>query len=156
MSGNLPVTHVATFGLILTGGGARAAYQVGTLRALAELTKGTPNPFPVITGVSAGAINGAALASHGDDFQGSVEKLAETWLSLTPERVYRTDVLSIASIGGRWIRNLTSGGLATSISHAYTGMRTGAPPNSKLLKPSGLIVSPKSFRSGGCVPHSPL
>lgn len=104
---------VATLGLILTGGGARAAYQVGALRAVAELVRNGRNPFPVITGVSAGAINGAALAASADDFTGGVRRLSETWLSLTPERVYRTDVLSVASIGSRWIRNLTSGGLVT-------------------------------------------
>jgi NTE family protein len=104
---------VATLGLILTGGGARAAYQVGALRALVEVVGNAHNPFPVITGVSAGAINGAALAASADDFAGGVRRLSETWLSLTPERVYRTDMLSITSIGARWLRNLTSGGLVT-------------------------------------------
>lgn len=104
---------VATLGLILTGGGARAAYQVGALRAIVEVVGEGVNPFPVITGVSAGAINGAALAASADDFSGGVRRLTETWLSLSPERVYRTDMLSVASIGSRWIRNLTSGGLVT-------------------------------------------
>lgn len=104
---------MATYGLILTGGGARAAYQVGALRAIVEVVGNAHNPFPVITGVSAGAINGAALAASADDFAGGVRRLAETWLSLTPERVYRTDMLSVASIGSRWIRNLTSGGMVT-------------------------------------------
>ncbi len=104
---------MATLGLILTGGGARAAYQVGALRAIVEVVGDGRNPFPVITGVSAGAINGAALAASADDFSGGVRRLAATWLTLNPERVYRTDVLSVASIGGRWIRNLTSGGLVT-------------------------------------------
>jgi len=106
-------TKLATLGLILTGGGARAAYQVGALRAIAEVVGPAANPFPVITGVSAGAINGAALAASADDFSGGVRRLAETWLSLSPERVYRTDMLSVASIGSRWIRNLTAGGLVT-------------------------------------------
>ncbi len=106
-------SSVATLGLILTGGGARAAYQVGALRAIAEVLGAGNNPFPVITGVSAGAINGAALAASADDFAGGARRLSETWLSLTPERVYRTDMLSVASIGSRWIRNLTSGGLVT-------------------------------------------
>ena len=104
---------MATFGLILTGGGARAAYQVGALRAILEVVGDGHNPFPVITGVSAGAINGAALAASADDFSGGVRRLAATWLSLSPEQVYRTDMLSVASIGSRWIRNLTSGGLVT-------------------------------------------
>src|SRR2546423_1487629 len=57
-------------GLILTGGGARAAYQVGVLRAVAELReKGAPNPFPIICGTSAGPVNAAALATFADDFR---------------------------------------------------------------------------------------
>jgi NTE family protein len=119
LDGSVLGLNVATYGLILTGGGARAAYQVGALRALAEIVGNSHNPFPVITGVSAGAINGAALAASADDFVGGVRRLSETWLSLTPERVYRTDMLSVASIGSRWIRNLTSGGLVTlrSVNH---------------------------------------
>jgi len=97
-------------GLVLTGGGARAAYQVGALRALAELFGNGPLPFQVVTGVSAGAINGSSLAAEADDFAGAVKHLADTWLALTPERVYRTDALSLVSIGSGWFRGLTAGG----------------------------------------------
>ena len=97
-------------GLVLTGGGARAAYQVGALRALAELFGNGPLPFPVVCGVSAGAINGSSLAAEADDFPRAVKHLADTWLSLTPERVYRTDALSLVSIGSGWFRGLTAGG----------------------------------------------
>ncbi|HZW90596.1 MAG TPA: patatin-like phospholipase family protein, partial [Myxococcaceae bacterium] len=97
-------------GLVLTGGGARAAYQVGALRALAELFGNGPLPFPVVTGVSAGAINGSSLAAEADDFPGAVKHLGDTWLALTPEHVYRTDALSLVSIGSGWFRGLTAGG----------------------------------------------
>jgi NTE family protein len=97
-------------GLVLTGGGARAAYQVGALRALAELFGNGPLPFPVVCGVSAGAINGSSLAAEADDFPRAVKHLADTWLSLTPEHVYRTDALSLVSIGSGWFRGLTAGG----------------------------------------------
>jgi len=97
-------------GLVLTGGGARAAYQVGALRALAELFGRGPLPFQVVTGVSAGAINGSSLAAEADDFPGAVKHLGDTWLSLTPDRVYRTDALSLVSIGSGWFRGLTAGG----------------------------------------------
>jgi NTE family protein len=97
-------------GLVLTGGGARAAYQVGALRALAELFGNGPLPFKVVCGVSAGAINGSSLAAEADDFPGAVNHLADTWLALTPEHVYRTDALSLVSIGSGWFRGLTAGG----------------------------------------------
>lgn len=97
-------------GLVLTGGGARAAYQVGALRALAELFGNGPLPFQVVTGVSAGAINGSSLAAGADDFPGAVKHLGDTWLALTPDRVYRTDALSLVSIGSGWFRGLTAGG----------------------------------------------
>ena len=94
-------------GLLLTGGGARAAYQVGVLQAIATLRRrahahGTGNPFPVITGTSAGAINAAALASGADDFDGAVRRIAGVWQGLRTEQVYRSDALSRLDAPGRW------------------------------------------------------
>jgi len=65
-------------GLVLTGGGARAAYQVGVLKAVRDIL-GSPvkNPFPIVCGTSAGAINAAALAASADDFTRGVGKLLE-------------------------------------------------------------------------------
>ena len=97
-------------GLVLTGGGARAAYQIGALAALARLLPG-PTPFRILSGVSAGAINAASLATQADDFAGSVERLKDTWLSLRPGRIYRTDARRLMGIGTRWMRDLSSGGL---------------------------------------------
>jgi NTE family protein len=97
-------------GLILTGGGARAAYQVGVLRALAEQC-GSAFRFDVLAGGSAGAINCTALASYADDFHEGVSQLEETWCRLTPDRVYRTDIASLMSIGTTWMRQLSAGGL---------------------------------------------
>lgn len=102
---------MATVGLVLSGGGARAAYQVGALRALAELVGDARAPFPILTGISAGAINAAALGSGGDDFQSAVGALTDTWLSLTPDRVYRTDPSTLATLGLRWFKDLTTGGV---------------------------------------------
>lgn len=97
-------------GLILPGGGARAAYQVGVLRALAEsLPPSMKTPFPIISGVSAGAINAAKLATHGEDFRDGVSKLAEIWSSLTVDRVYRTDLPTVAGDVFRWLRGLLFG-----------------------------------------------
>jgi NTE family protein len=98
-------------GLVLTGGGARAAYQVGAIRALAEIVGPGPLPFDVIAGISAGAINGAVIGCGAEDFPVSAERLRETWASLTPDRIYKTGALKLASIGSRWIRDLSAGGL---------------------------------------------
>lgn len=76
--------------LILSGGGARAAYQVGVLQALAALLpEETQNPFPIICGTSAGAINALALACHPGSFREAVTSMAKIWRSLCPGDVYR-------------------------------------------------------------------
>ncbi len=102
-----------TTGLVLTGGGARAAYQVGVLSALARIRRecaaGTANPFPVITGTSAGAINAAALACGSDDFEGTVAELSEVWENFAAEQVYRADAIGIIRTGARWLTMLSIG-----------------------------------------------
>lgn len=76
--------------LILSGGGARAAYQVGVLQALAKiLPEGSANPFPIICGTSAGAINALALASHPGDFREAVTALGKIWQDLSIDQVYK-------------------------------------------------------------------
>lgn len=102
---------MATYGLVLTGGGARAAYQAGALLALAELSGARELPFRVLTGVSAGAINAAYLAAHADDFPRAARALRDFWRRLTPDRVYRTDTRRLVSVGGAWLRDLSLGGL---------------------------------------------
>jgi NTE family protein len=97
-------------GLVLTGGGARAAYQVGVLKAIAEITQSKESPFRVISGVSAGAINAAYLMSRADQFQEASRGLWELWTNLHSERVYRTDPASIATLGSRWLRTVGMGG----------------------------------------------
>ena len=86
--------HTRT-GLILMGGGARAAYQVGVLGAIAEIAEQvaapTTNPFPIIAGTSAGAINAAGLACGADDFGHAVRSLHAVWSALHAEQVYRAD-----------------------------------------------------------------
>ncbi|MEH6628228.1 MAG: patatin-like phospholipase family protein [Motiliproteus sp.] len=88
--------------LILSGGGARAAYQVGVLKALAEiLPADAHNPFPIICGTSAGAINALALASHPENFRQAVVDLERVWRSLTPEQIYLS---SLPALGGSLLR----------------------------------------------------
>lgn len=85
-----------TTALILSGGGARAAYQVGVLKALAELLPhDTYNPFPIICGTSAGAINTMALAGRPGHFRLRVRKLETIWRDLTAEQIYRTDTWGV-------------------------------------------------------------
>jgi NTE family protein len=101
-------------GLVLTGGGARAAYQVGVLRAIAQIGRSAgrdpaTNPFPVITGTSAGAINAAALACRADDFGGAVEALAAVWSDFSAEQVYRADSIGVVRSGARWLTMLSVG-----------------------------------------------
>jgi NTE family protein len=98
-------------GLVLTGGGARAAYQVGAIRALAEIVGPGALPFDVVAGISAGAINGISLCCGAENFLVASERLRATWASLTPDRIYKTGAMTLASIGSRWIRDLSSGGL---------------------------------------------
>ncbi|MBE7454982.1 MAG: patatin-like phospholipase family protein [Kofleriaceae bacterium] len=95
--------------LVLTGGGARGAYQVGALRAIADLV-GERSPFDLVAGVSAGALNGAAVATSVDDFAAGVARLEATWRALTPEQVYRTDLASLGEIAVGWLRRLGGGG----------------------------------------------
>jgi NTE family protein len=116
LSGGFPVTLpcVAQVGLVLTGGGARAAYQVGALRAISDFLAQRTSPFRVFAGVSAGAINCVSIASGADDFQESTRRLWNTWRELTPDRVYRTETRKLISIGGRWIKDLSAGGLLGS------------------------------------------
>jgi NTE family protein len=102
---------VTQLGLVLTGGGARSAYQVGALKALAQMVPRGAIPFRILAGISAGAINAVALGSGAEDFQGTVGRLAASWSALTPDRVYRTGALGLARIGTRWILDLSAGGL---------------------------------------------
>lgn len=96
--------------LVLGGGGARAAYQVGFLRALARRCPDLE--IPIITGVSAGAINAVHLAAHPGPFPEAVEDLADLWRSLTMDRVFRVDARSLALNAVRWGLRLASGGLS--------------------------------------------
>lgn len=102
-----------TVGLVLTGGGARAAYQVGVLSAVARLRREagvrSGNPFPVIAGTSAGAINAAALACGADDFDRSVRLLLRVWRNFEAGQVYRADAFGVIRTGARWLTLFTAG-----------------------------------------------
>lgn len=98
--------------LVLTGGGARAAYQVGVLRAIAHIRgRRGGNPFAIICGTSAGAINATALAMFADEFDVGVRKLTWLWRNLSVDQIYRADATALLATGVRWGAALTSGWL---------------------------------------------
>ncbi len=91
-------------GLILSGGGARAAYQVGVLSAIGDLLPDAAhNPFPVIVGTSAGAINAVGLACGALHFTEAIRRLATVWQGFHSHQVYRSDWSGVVSQAGRFI-----------------------------------------------------
>ena len=110
-----PQGQPMTNALILSGGGARAAYQVGVLKGLAEILPDRYHtPFPIICGTSAGAINTLGLAGRPGNFAARVEQLEEVWRSLHAEKVYRTD---------NWGVFRNSVGLVSSLMQSKAGIR---------------------------------
>ena len=96
--------------VVLPGGGARAAYQVGALRAVARiLDRRNLQPFRVICGTSAGAINAATLAVHADSFRRGVARLLRWWSALEVGLVYRADLASVSTHGMRWLASVLVG-----------------------------------------------
>jgi NTE family protein len=98
-------------GLVLTGGGARAAYQVGVLKGIAELLRrGSGSPFSVITGTSAGAVSAIALASDPAHFRQAVYAIERVWRDFRVHHVFKADTVSVLRSGLHWMLALLSGG----------------------------------------------
>ncbi len=98
-------------GLVLTGGGARAAYQVGVLKGIAELLpRGAACPFPVITGTSAGAVSAIALASDPAHFRQAVYAIERVWRAFRVHHVFKADAMSVLRSGLHWMLALVTGG----------------------------------------------
>lgn len=100
-------------GLVLSGGGARGAYQVGVVKAAFEISQksGVPLKFDFLSGVSAGAINASSLASNADNLQHGVEDLSRLWSEIAFDKVFSTDSLTMGKIGFQWFSELSLGGL---------------------------------------------
>jgi len=123
-------------GLVLTGGGARAAYQVGVLQAISSILQEAGwaperNPYDIICGTSAGAINAAALACHADNFSEGLEKVVHIWENFTVEQVYRADSLGVMRSSAKWLSLLSFGWLLRKW-HAH--------PPSSLLDNTPLVM----------------
>ncbi len=102
----------AKIGIIMSGGGARAAYQVGVLKAVAEmLPEDAHNPFDIICGTSAGAINAAALSTHAYNFNKSVTRIHNIWASFHAHHVFKTDSWSLLKTSSNWFLAMLSAGM---------------------------------------------
>ena len=154
-------------GLVMGGGGARAAYQVGFLRCLARRF---PNlRVPIVTGVSAGGINAALLASHHGSFHQAVEEMVSLWERLTVEDVFRVDTPSLGWTGLRWAFQLLSGGVGgavrvkglvdtsplrgylSEVMHAVNGELTGIQYNIAVGRLKAVALSTSSYTTGQSV-----
>src|SRR5512144_1373566 len=102
-----------TIGLVMTGGGARGAYQAGVLKRIGELkwVRTHGNPFPIIGCASAGAVNGSAVAAGSHDFYQVTRRIADLWSELQPSSVFRCDLLSQARNSLTWILDLSFGAI---------------------------------------------
>jgi NTE family protein len=101
-------------GLVLTGGGARSAYQVGVLRALAEIFPRGRSPFQVIVGTSAGAVAASVLAAEAHHWRRAVAGLEQVWANFHAGQVFRVDPMHMFRSGVHWVLSLVSGGFLLS------------------------------------------
>lgn len=99
-------------GLVLTAGGARGAYQAGVLKRLGELRslRNRPSPFQIVSGASAGAINGSMIAARSRDFSAATQTLAHLWSDLEVSDVFRSDLWSLITGAMAIVRDFAFGG----------------------------------------------
>ena len=98
-------------GIVLSGGGARGAYQAGVMHALTEILESEQKKVSVLTGASAGAISASFLASHWENPRVASEKLTDLWSGIHADQVYKTDAFSLGKIGLKWILDASMGSL---------------------------------------------
>src|SRR5258708_20003066 len=100
--------------LVLTGGGARSAYQVGVLLALSEIWPRSRNPFQIIVGTSAGAVAAGVLAAEAHHWRRAVAGLEQVWANFRSSQVFHVDTRHMLRAGAHWVLALVSGGLVLS------------------------------------------
>ena len=146
--------HTASTAIVLSGGGARAAYQVGVLQALSRLRQNAgadqgPTPFPIAVGTSAGAINAAGLACGADHFDLAVQRLSRVWRNFSTSQVYRADAFGVMRSGARWLSLLTLGWALTRWRHSRPRSLLDNAPLLELLQAElPLDKIPHLLRSG--------
>ena len=96
--------------LVLSGGGARAAYQVGVLKALSEIWPGNEAPYDIVVGTSAGAVCAAVLATHAEDWREGIRRLEQVWANFSVEQVFRAGFAAMLGAGLRWTSSALTGG----------------------------------------------
>jgi len=112
-------TERGRLGLVLTGGGARSAYQVGVLKGIADLLRrGSACPFPIITGTSAGAVSAIALASDAAHFRRSVSAIERVWRDFRVHQVFKADAASMLKSGLHWFLAFLTGGWLVQPPHS--------------------------------------
>ncbi len=151
-------------GLVLSGGGARGAYQAGVLRAIYEIGKFKQSPFQIITGVSAGSINGMALAAGAHEFDVATQLIWDTWLNLRVHKIFKTDAASLFKTLSAWLTNFAAG--RTVCKNCVTHLLNTAPLRELLLNNIhtpliadnlrkgliyGVALSATHYRTGKCV-----
>jgi NTE family protein len=108
--GEADTNSVRRAGLILTGGGARAAYQVGVLKALSHIHPRPHWPFPIIVGTSAGAVSASILAGNVARWHESISEIEKVWANFHVHHVFRSDAAAMLKAGARWLGSLMTGG----------------------------------------------
>ena len=115
MASDLPskavVPSASVPALVLTGGGARSSYQVGVLKAIAELLPEQPNPFRVILGTSGGAVAASVLAARAHDWHQAVVDIERVWANFRVGQIFHVSRRKMLRAGMHWILSLLSGGL---------------------------------------------
>lgn len=104
----MPETGTVT-GLVLSGGGARASYQAGVVKYVADHFSDHVSPYQVMTGVSAGAINVVALAAGAKDHKNAAGRLWNIWRGIDHSLVFKSDTVSVIANALRFIFNLSLG-----------------------------------------------
>lgn len=108
-----PTTPSNMTGLVLTAGGARGAYQAGVLKRVSEIPAfaNKPSPFKIVTGASAGAINGAIIAANSSDFPLGAKLLIKLWANLDSSQVFKINPTALIHTGIKALLDFTLGGL---------------------------------------------
>ena len=138
-------------GLVLSGGGARGAYQAGVLKGLATIHREFPefNPFRVITGISSGAVNTAYFAACTADFTIAADRLCHIWENLKPGNIFKVDNVSLLGNGARLIRTLMFGGKGkSSIRHRQVALLNTEPSRDLFAKNIDFTGIQKNIEAG--------